>query len=360
MKINIKKKALSVLLSSCVLVSSNAYAKLENKGDYVSANSNVNMRLGEEIERKKIGLFDKYNIAYRILTIDGWDLIKYNNKIGFVKTEYVESLNTSEMPYLEHTEVNDLLYANANINLRLSPEIADNKIATIKSGSILTTIAITNNNWYIVKYNGKIGYISAELVTSLKKQIQDEYNIEIDIKKIVYANKDDYLFNSDGFVSGLISKYETAYLLYSNLDYSLIKTDKYIGYIENSSINEIDQKFVDIDLEDQKIKLYDDIDILIESDIVSGKEKTPTRIGDFKIYSKETDRYLKGEDYNSHVNFWMPFDGGIGLHDASWRNKFGGSIYLNRGSHGCVNLPYNIAEYIYENINVGTKVLVHK
>ena len=52
MKINIKKKALSVLLS-CVLVSSNAYAKLENKGDYVSANSNVNMRLGEEIERKK-------------------------------------------------------------------------------------------------------------------------------------------------------------------------------------------------------------------------------------------------------------------------------------------------------------------
>lgn len=56
----------------------------------------------------------------------------------------------------------------------------------------------------------------------------------------------------------------------------------------------------------------------------------------------------------------MPFDGGIGLHDATWRNKFGGNIYINKGSHGCVNLPYQTAEYIYENVKVGTKVLVHK
>ena len=87
---------------------------------------------------------------------------------------------------------------------------------------------------------------------------------------------------------------------------------------------------------------------------------TPTRSGLFKIYAKQVDRYLTGEDYNTYVNYWMPFDGGIGLHDASWRKKFGGDIYLTDGSHGCVNIPKDITDDIFEKVSVGTKVLVHK
>ncbi len=360
MKIKINKKALSLLLSSCILITTNVYAELENKGDYISTDTNINMRFGEEVDRKKIGLFQKNNTAYRILTIDGWDLINYNNKLGFVKTDYITSLEIYEESNIKHTEENDLLTANTNINLRLSPEISNNKIDLIKKGSLLTTIAITNNNWYIVKYNGKIGYISADLVTSLKREIKENYNIDINIKDIVYLNKNDYLLDSNGIPFTLANKYESAYLLYENNDFSLIKTNKTTGFIYNSSITKLDQNFIDIDLYNQKIKLYDDIDILIQSDMVSGKIATPTREGYFKIYNKQTDRYLKGEDYNTYVNYWMPFDGGIGLHDATWRSKFGDEIYIKKGSHGCVNLPYNVAEYIYQNINVGTKVLVHK
>ena len=56
----------------------------------------------------------------------------------------------------------------------------------------------------------------------------------------------------------------------------------------------------------------------------------------------------------------MPFIGNsIGLHDASWRWQFGGEIYKTNGSHGCVNLPYNVAQTIYDNILPGTKILVH-
>ena len=40
----------------------------------------------------------------------------------------------------------------------------------------------------------------------------------------------------------------------------------------------------------------------------------------------------------------MPFNGGIGFHDASWRNTFGGTIYKKNGSHGCVNMPYAAAK----------------
>ena len=65
-------------------------------------------------------------------------------------------------------------------------------------------------------------------------------------------------------------------------------------------------------------------------------------------YKKSPD-VLDGPGYSTPVTYWMPFNGGIGLHDATWRSSFGGNIYKTNGSHGCVNLPYNMAKIIYEN-----------
>ena len=45
------------------------------------------------------------------------------------------------------------------------------------------------------------------------------------------------------------------------------------------------------------------------------------------------------------VTYWMPFNGGIGFHDATWRGCFGGQIYIWSGSHGCVNMPYIILHF---------------
>jgi len=48
------------------------------------------------------------------------------------------------------------------------------------------------------------------------------------------------------------------------------------------------------------------------------------------------------------------------MHDATWRKKFGGTIYEKDGSHGCVNMPLDVTDDIYNNVSVGTKVLIHK
>ena len=68
---------------------------------------------------------------------------------------------------------------------------------------------------------------------------------------------------------------------------------------------------------------------------------------------------LRGPGYASPVSYWMPFDGGIGLHDATWRYKFGGEIYKTNGSHGCVNMPLSTAKTIYENIESDTPIIVY-
>ena len=67
---------------------------------------------------------------------------------------------------------------------------------------------------------------------------------------------------------------------------------------------------------------------------------------------------LRGADYASPVDYWMPFNGGEGLHDASWRSNFGGDIYHNSGSHGCVNLPVDVADDVYDMLSVGDRVFV--
>ena len=56
----------------------------------------------------------------------------------------------------------------------------------------------------------------------------------------------------------------------------------------------------------------------------------------------------------------MPFNGNIGLHDATWRKDFGGDIFLKDGSHGCVNLPPEKAKEIFTTIEKGIPVIVYE
>ena len=56
----------------------------------------------------------------------------------------------------------------------------------------------------------------------------------------------------------------------------------------------------------------------------------------------------------------MPFYGDVGLHDAPWRTAFGGTIYLEGGSHGCVNMPPAAAATLFNNVSAGFPVVVHE
>jgi lipoprotein-anchoring transpeptidase ErfK/SrfK len=49
----------------------------------------------------------------------------------------------------------------------------------------------------------------------------------------------------------------------------------------------------------------------------------------------------------------------VGIHDASWRSTFGGTIYKTNGSHGCINAPRSIVTKIYDEIEAGTPVVAY-
>lgn len=82
--------------------------------------------------------------------------------------------------------------------------------------------------------------------------------------------------------------------------------------------------------------------------------------GIFKINKMMRNVTLRGPGYASPVQYWMPFNGSIGIHDSYWQAAYGGTRYLYFGSHGCVNTPLKNVAYLYKNISVGTPVIVHK
>ncbi len=119
--------------------------------------------------------------------------------------------------------------------------------------------------------------------------------------------------------------------------------------------------YVEINLTAQHLYFYKDGALVVDSDFVSGNvargHTTPP--GAFPLTYKQRNAVLKGEGYASPVSYWMPFNGGIGMHDASWRGSFGGKIYRTNGSHGCVNLPASAARTIFEGISAGMPVLCY-
>lgn len=131
-------------------------------------------------------------------------------------------------------------------------------------------------------------------------------------------------------------------------------------------VNDLGNTYIEVDLSEQHMYYYQDGVNIFESDFVSGNMSyadRQTHAGIFTLYYKKSPDVLRGGPkgtanyYEQPVQYWMPFDGGIGFHDADWRDEFGGDIYLTSGSHGCINLPPENAEVLYDLIQYDVPIV---
>jgi hypothetical protein len=133
-----------------------------------------------------------------------------------------------------------------------------------------------------------------------------------------------------------------------------------VGYAY-TKYDDIGDTYVEVDLTNQKVYLVVDSKVIVDTSCVTGCEEdgNGTPDGLYGITYKKSPDVLKGEGYSTKVNYWMPFNRGIGLHDATWRSKFGGDIYVEDGSHGCVNLPLDSAAEIYDYVEANMPVICY-
>lgn len=163
-----------------------------------------------------------------------------------------------------------------------------------------------------------------------------------------YGNKLDtdaekeYLYNA--FVNNINEEHNPAYL--------------HEAPIKGS--NDLGDTYIEIDLTKQRMYYYEKGIQKVATDIVSGclSNGHSTIRGTYFIYNHRRNTTLIGPNYASFVRYWLGIYKGYGIHDASWRNKFGGEIYKTSGSHGCVNTPYENIKTMWESVEDGTPCVV--
>lgn len=143
---------------------------------------------------------------------------------------------------------------------------------------------------------------------------------------------------------------------------------QYIRRAKTHKGNDFGSTYAEVDLTKQQMWFIKDGKIVLESQIVTGKPSTghATPQGTYTVTYTQKGAVLRGKilpngkrEYETPVDYWMPFNGGIGFHDATWQSSFGGERYLTHGSHGCVNMPHEKAEELFGYLKAGTPVICH-
>lgn len=143
---------------------------------------------------------------------------------------------------------------------------------------------------------------------------------------------------------------------------------EYSSQAVDHSAAEWGMTYAEVDLTGQHVYMTVNGAVVWDAPCVTGNTSkgNGTPAGIYSIAYKERDRVLRGErradgsyEYESPVSYWMPFNGGIGFHDANWRGSFGGTIYQTNGSHGCVNLPPSAVPALYDLVYKGMPVICY-
>lgn len=138
----------------------------------------------------------------------------------------------------------------------------------------------------------------------------------------------------------------------------------------------VDERWIEIDLSDQRLYAHEG-DKIVYNFLISGGKWAPTPKGEFRVWIKLKYAKMEGGNRGTNTYYYLPnvpyiqyFYKGYGLHGAYWHNNFGQPM-----SHGCVNLATPDAEKLFywtsppvplgrgiaypTKDNPGTRVIVH-
>ncbi len=218
------------------------------------------------------------------------------------------------------------------------------------------------HEWLTPNADGSAGVDSGK-VSAYVKELADKYNTNHKSKtlKTSYGKTVTIKGGSYGWKINQAAEADELAALIRSGESQSGREPVYSQKAASHGANDYGDTYVEINLTAQHLFFYKNGSLLVESDFVSGNlsKGWGTPAGSFPLTYKQRDAVLKGENYRTPVDYWMPFNGGIGMHDAKWRSSFGSTIYKTGGSHGCINLPHSAAKKIFENISAGMPVLCY-
>lgn len=280
--------------------------------------------------------------------------ILYTNVVKAIKSGQTKLNLSSIKCYKDPRYVSDsqeVINAQNTLNKYVSSRISYNYGAdSVLDGSTIKDWIYINGEFKITILEGKV----REYVDSIADNYRASLGYSIPVSG-GNGNNHSWFVDREAETAALIENIKNGDVISKN---PVFVQNSYGDYFSS-----LGDTFVEVDMGSQYLWFYKNGYVVAEGDVVTGnmsEDGCQTPAGVYKLNSRQKDTVLIGPNYESPVSFWMPFIGNsIGLHDASWRWNFGGDIYKTNGSHGCVNLPYSLAQEIYNNISVGTPVICY-
>lgn len=214
--------------------------------------------------------------------------------------------------------------------------------------------AVANNGEYtlITLANGDSAFISSQYLTNASKQING-YGLVVN-DTILYLDKE--LQKPEKYIKAK----SIVKVIITDNNYACVLNEE-TGETRYIQLSTLRDDFILIDLEDQKIDCYLDYNLAGSWCTRTGKDTTPTEEGLFDIDAKAADWEFTTFP-GSYAKHWIPFNYGQGIHDlvGDDEENYGNELYHHKGSHGCVRVPNEASEFVYDNYREGDMVLVRR
>ena len=237
--------------------------------------------------------------------------------------------------------------------------IGDEEIP-VDASVVCDWIAVDNNGRFLLDESGGL-QLKENAIQEFVGMLASKYDT-VGASRQFLSTRGDLVTVEGGLYGNKIDQdAETAYLKEAfETKRNEVHEPVYLQEARKQGSEDIGSTYIEVDMTEQKMYYYVDGVLTIDTPIVTGNtsRRMGTPSGVNYVYAKQKNRILRGRDYATHVDFWMPVKGNIGIHDASWRGKFGGTIYQTNGSHGCINTPRAAMEQLFEMAEVGTPVIM--
>ncbi len=215
-------------------------------------------------------------------------------------------------------------------------------------------------SWVVFK-DGKLDLKQNE-VKKYVEELGSTYNTSTNASKFKSTKRGDVSVPAGALSWTIATDTET-----EQLTEAILKGEDFSGRIPafqgsgTPSSELIGNTYIEVDLQNQHMWYYKDGKEALETAVITGKPSTPTPAGVFYVWNKKRNEILRGEDYASPVDYWMPIDWtGVGIHDSPWQSggAYGGNSFQTVGSHGCINTPPAVASKLFNMIEVGVPVII--
>lgn len=244
--------------------------------------------------------------------------------------------------------------------VRLTPDIVSGWFVPEGDASAVCDRIISGKNPFAVGEDGEFA-VDREKLEAFVDSLADRYDT-VGAERTFHATRGDTVTITGGTYGNRIDrKAEKEYLYRAFCERRMeVREPVYLQEARQKGREDIGDTYIEVDMGSQHLYYYENGERILDAPIVTGDmmrgRNTPPMV--CYVYAKQRNRTLRGPGYASFVKYWMPVKGGIGIHDARWRNEFGGEIYKTKGSHGCINTPEETMAQLYERAEIGTPVVM--